>query len=305
MLFELRNSSTPTSILHRYNTGQILKSPSETNGTLSTVPHIHSKTELRLQLHHPIAYPALNLSYDSIISKRTLLDSSKVFVVKQSVMDTPATANANTREASTKGEGDCDDTHRGRSHHKPPVESKSAFSVAHASHLHISYWTSVSVTAEYAAGAIALYLETDHPMLRLFDAEAFLNDLIHMRSQFCSAFLVNSLLAFASQAYCKTDPIAAAKSLEFEEEAQALWRADHEDSAPNLAGLMLLYISMVNNGNGDQGAVGYVSESGEMAKRMKLFGVHDRITALDSYLPSEGAQYAFRQAAWGHFNAYQ
>ncbi|KAJ4985529.1 hypothetical protein SVAN01_09000 [Stagonosporopsis vannaccii] len=304
ILYELRNSSNPFSVLHRYTTGQILRNPSETAAILSKAPQIHNETELRLQVQHPIAYPALNLSYNSIMSKRTLIDSSQVFVAEQSVMDAPATTNAGAFEASVEADTDHNET---RQRHEQAIASAAPASTcldALVSHLHIDYWTSVAVTDEYAAGAISLYLETDHPMLRLFDAEAFLNDLIYMRSDSCSAFLVNSLLAFASQAYCKTDPTAAAKSLEFEKEARTLWRADCEDSAPNLAGLLLLHISMANNGNGDQGALGYVFESGEMAKRMKLFGVHDRITALESHLPTEDAQYAFRQAAWGHFNTY-
>lgn len=305
MLYELRNSSSPFSVLHRYTTGQILKNPSETAAILSTVPQIHSEAELRLQIHHPIAYPALNLSYDSIMSKRTLVDSSQVFVADQSGLETPATTSAETCETSVEAEADYTAIHHGQDQFVIPLEPTSTCFDALVSHLHIGYWTSVSVTDLYAAGAISLYLETDHPMLRLFDAEAFLNDLIYLRGDACSAFLVNSLLAFASQAYCKTDPTAAATSLEFEKEARMLWRADCEDSTPNLAGLTLLYISMANNGNGSQGAAEYIFESGEMARRMNLFGIQEKATALGTPIQIEEAQYAFRQATWGQFNVYK
>jgi hypothetical protein len=41
---------------------------------------------------------------------------------------------------------------------------------------------------------MAHYLETDHPILGLFDADLFLDDLSTYSYIFCSEFLVNSLL---------------------------------------------------------------------------------------------------------------
>lgn len=84
-----------------------------------------------------------------------------------------------------------------------------------------------------------------------------------------------------------------------------LWRADSEDSIPNLAGLIFLHISLANNGSGGQGATDYVFEASSMAKRMGLFGVHDEIAASQSHSQSEEAQYALRQVSWGLFNIYK
>jgi hypothetical protein len=64
--------------------------------------------------------------------------------------------------------------------------------------LNIEFWTTVRVTNHYAASAISLYLETDHPVFGLFDAELFIIDLIDRKFSYCSPFLVSSLLAFAS-----------------------------------------------------------------------------------------------------------
>ena len=63
--------------------------------------------------------------------------------------------------------------------------------------LEISNWTDVMVTNEQAARAISVYLETDHPILGLFDADLFLEDLVNTRPNFCSRLLVSSLLSFA------------------------------------------------------------------------------------------------------------
>lgn len=305
ILYELRKSSNPLSVLRKYERGQILRNPSERAAILSTLPQIHSETELRLMIRHPVAYPAFNLSHDSIISKRTLVDSPEVFPTQQAVPGIPVSSSAGLRESSTESDAQRDSGFQASGQDEAPGSSTSRYFDALVNHLHIGYWTSVTITDRFAAGAIALFLETDHTMLRLFDAQAFLNDLIHLRTDCCSAFLVNGLLAFASQAYSTIDPTAATKSLEFEKEARMLWRADADDSVPNLAGTMLLYMAMANNNNGSQGAANYIFEAGEMAKRMKLFGVHDRLTALQSHLLTEEAQYAFRQATWGIFNAYQ
>jgi hypothetical protein len=64
--------------------------------------------------------------------------------------------------------------------------------------LRIRYWTTVDVTDDFAASAISLYLENDHPTLGLFDAQLFVGDLIKRKHQYCSPFLVTCLLAFAS-----------------------------------------------------------------------------------------------------------
>ncbi|KAF3039838.1 dolichyl-phosphate beta-glucosyltransferase, partial [Didymella keratinophila] len=238
------------------------------------------------------------------MAKNTLIASPDVLAAAEGLSSMAQSSLAGPREASakldTQHSKDAPDTTQS-DNSKAPI---SRYFDALAAHLRIDYWTNVSVTSRYAAGAISMYLETEHLMLRLFDPETFLNDLINTNSDYCSAFLVNSLLALASQIYVKEDPKASTKSLEFEKEARLLWRADSEDSIPNLAGLIFLYIAMANNGNGDQGAANYVFEAGEMAKRMQLFGVHDKIAASRPQLRSEEAKYALRQASWGLFNIY-
>lgn len=269
------------------------------------MPQIQSETELRLMVQHPVAYPALNLSYDSIMAKSTLIASPDVLAAAEGLSSMAQSSLAGPREGSTNlgtrhSKDDSEVTQNGSS-----GSPTSRYFDALAAHLRIDHWTNVSVTNRYAAGAISMYLDTEHLMLRLFDPETFLNDLISTDNDYCSAFLVNSLLALASQIYVKEDPKASIKSLEFEKEARLLWRADREDSIPNLAGLMFLYIAMANNGNGNQGAANYVFEAGEMAKRMELFGVHDKIAASRTQLQSEEAKYALRQASWGLFNIYK
>ena len=65
------------------------------------------------------------------------------------------------------------------------------------SKLEIGYWTTVPISNEEAASALSLYLEQSHSIYGFFDADVFLDDLIHHELEFCSAFLVNALLAYA------------------------------------------------------------------------------------------------------------
>lgn len=61
----------------------------------------------------------------------------------------------------------------------------------------IEKWTDVRIDTELAAGALSFYLETDHPILGLFDADLFLHDLVSGEHNFCSPMLVNSVLAWS------------------------------------------------------------------------------------------------------------
>lgn len=58
----------------------------------------------------------------------------------------------------------------------------------------ISHWTTVQVEEIEARQIIKHYLETDHPILGLFDADLFLDSLSTDSHTFCSEFLVNCIL---------------------------------------------------------------------------------------------------------------
>lgn len=58
-------------------------------------------------------------------------------------------------------------------------------------------WTHVPIDNFEGACAISRYLEVDHPILGLFDADLFLEDLCSYETRFCSELLVNSLLGWA------------------------------------------------------------------------------------------------------------
>lgn len=62
----------------------------------------------------------------------------------------------------------------------------------------IGRWTTVDVKDRDAAQLLAHYLETDHPILGLFDADLFLDGITTGDQTYCSSFLVNCVLFWSS-----------------------------------------------------------------------------------------------------------
>lgn len=281
---------------------------------LSSLPRIDSNTELKLIAQHPVAYPVLDSPLHTLLTKSPLLESAKILAfdlpcrslpepqAKVDSMGTNEICGQHTYlTASLPGACVAYSTEDKASNNDPRASTSEYFEPLR-DFLRIDYWTSVPVTSSFAAGAVSLYLETDHHIIRIFDTQLFLNDLIHLRHDYCSSFLVNSLLAFASQGYCIKDESAAAKSFEFEKEAQLLWLAEHDDSLASLAGLMFLFSSIGSHGRGGKEALTYLSEAFDMAKRMRLFGIRDMLSVMHIASVTADMQRALKQVAWGVFH---
>jgi hypothetical protein len=188
----LRNSANPQSILNDIKHGNLsLVQPSQRETALAALPLVHSETEFKLMVDHSTAYPALDLTRSAILAKTTLLDSTRVFADElppESAASVPRALGDNPQDIL-------------EAQAEPNIETDGAFPTTIDPFLYdlrIRYWTTVDVTDDFAASAISLYLENDHPTLGLFDAQLFAGDLIKREHQYCSPFLVNCLLAFAS-----------------------------------------------------------------------------------------------------------
>lgn len=60
--------------------------------------------------------------------------------------------------------------------------------------LQVGYWTDVTVTDDFAARVLSLYITTDHPLLGLFSPDLFITDLVNHQARFCSRFLFHALM---------------------------------------------------------------------------------------------------------------
>lgn len=68
--------------------------------------------------------------------------------------------------------------------------------------LDLGFWTKVPIGNEFGAMLISHYLETEHVYTGWLDIDTFLDDLVHCRLKYCSAFLVSSVLSLACVSKC-------------------------------------------------------------------------------------------------------
>ncbi|KAK1757131.1 conidial development fluffy [Echria macrotheca] len=142
--------------------------------------------------------------------------------------------------------------------------------------LRIGYWTCVPISNELAAEVISAYLETEHRILGIFDADAILDDLVECRTGRCSALLVSSLLFLACQMYTYRDVSMAQLSIRFFDEAHMLCqgeRGDTSDSTVHTMAAMMMFIKACFFHGRD--TIGYevIRSAYVLARRLGLWGV--------------------------------
>jgi hypothetical protein len=199
LLFErLRTTSNPRTVLQSVRNEVLLRNPSEQATARGVLPMEFANAEFELSVKHPLSYPIVDPVEQELLSAVPSLsgggsqgDSSLESESLISISPSPLTPGLSSTPSSAFGK-----------------QQESAFRVLvgpamsgyydpRFSQLNISFWTSVSISNHVAASAISLYLETDHPVSGLFDSELFIQSLIKQEFEFCSPFLVSSLLAWA------------------------------------------------------------------------------------------------------------
>lgn len=102
--------------------------------------------------------------------------------------------------------------------------------------------------------------------------------------------------------YTAKDYGAAAVSEAFEAEAEILWRVERRaDTLPALAGLNLLFLATGLHGKAAIGNT-YMDDIIQMARRIRLFDVADRLTAADLESFVDTKQRGTAQTAWAAYN---
>jgi hypothetical protein len=98
------------------------------------------------------------------------------------------------------------------------------------------------------------------------------------------------------------DPQASSASVACEKEAERLFLAEtNRNSVSTLAGMALLHVSLACHGEGNKGTT-YLRAATQAAERMRLFGVSDALSTLDSNLVPTDAFAGTSAIAWGLFN---
>lgn len=200
---QLQSVSDPAALL------QTLRGQPEASSSMGMLPGIQSYAEFNLAVNHPTSFPLLGRSADMSIAQHppTNLPGERS-TAGNAIAGTSSTPQ-NTLPESSKGKGAAppgDGRPGGQPLQPtnaliPPYSSSLSESVPicdeRLAQLDIRYWTRVPISNQDAAKVISLYLQNDQPILGLFDADLFLSDLIAKKFEFCSPFLVSSLLAWA------------------------------------------------------------------------------------------------------------
>ncbi|CAK7210663.1 hypothetical protein SBRCBS47491_000851 [Sporothrix bragantina] len=168
----------------------------------------------------------------------------------------------------------------------------------------IEYWTSVPISNSAAASILSFYLEYDHTLFNTFDADLFLSDLVECRSDFCSAFLVNSILFFACQAYTAIDAAAAPFVHAFFRESVVLWSG--LGTAPSLTSIAACEIFSMGGyfyGRDDQ-ALEALTQGRRMAEKLELLSIPRYSPESIRQLQQKSSKWlrAAAHTAWGVHN---
>ncbi|KAG5806375.1 hypothetical protein H9Q74_009089 [Fusarium xylarioides] len=173
-------------------------------------------------------------------------------------------------------------------------------------HVEISRWTSIPISNQFAAEAIALYLNMNQPWWALFDTDSFLDDLVNVETNFCSSMLVNALLAWATlasqQSYAHYEPMAATLPKKFLDEALRIYDAEKDvDSLTTVAATSLMSMTWTTLGK-DKAGRRLQEDSARMAQRMRLYGESEVSSRNLLDLSDERVEVAACATAWGSFN---
>ena len=205
-LQKLRATSDPSRLLQSIKGDMPDVRLSEYTKLRNTLPPMHSGTELELMMRYPIAFPKTVPFEDNASSRDSRVSPARTSDARSSekLLSTQA-SRQHVAEVAESSSSACENQMPMYSSHSSTKcgpnqtgpERVNPYCDKRLDQLNIAFWTTVPVTSQFAAGAISLYLETDQPMTGLFDAHAFVGNLVDCKLHFCSPFLVSSLLSFA------------------------------------------------------------------------------------------------------------
>ncbi|KAK6815721.1 hypothetical protein PG987_016487 [Apiospora arundinis] len=179
-------------------------------------------------------------------------------------------------------------------------------------HLNIGYWTRVPLDNVFAASAISLYLESEHPFFAAFDADLVIDSLVYQRVDFCSPFLAVSLFPLTvshyliQQSFTTVDIKSSSLVPALFHEAHKLYRAEGLDNKPmTIAATMLFGFGCAMAGREALGLELFTTVR-RKAVETSLFGVRhadsvdDQWEAWRQLSPDQLRERA--HVAWGSFN---
>ncbi|KAK8099938.1 hypothetical protein PG999_010312 [Apiospora kogelbergensis] len=303
ILKQLRTSSNASQILASVQGSLAAQArPSDLRHARGLMPPTGSSIEFELNFLHGMLYPALVPIHPKSINIDSLLRSAP-----RSSHHPPAQA---TPISDWEGENALSSPWHGIS--SAPITSVSGPSETpeycdeRLKHLNIGYWTRVPLDNVFAASAISLYLESEHPFFGVFDADLVIDSLVYQRIEFCSPFLAVSLLYMACQSFTTVDIKSSSLVPALFHEAHKLYRAEGSDNRPlTIAATMLFGFASIMAGR-ETLALDLFATARRKAVETRLFGVCHAGSLNDQW--AEWRQLSSDQlrekahVAWGSFN---
>ncbi|KAI9163566.1 nitrate assimilation regulatory protein nira [Paramyrothecium foliicola] len=140
-----------------------------------------------------------------------------------------------------------------------------------------SQWTNVSVDDVFMRKLLQLYFLHEYDSLPLFHKDYFLDAMLALDNRFCSALLVNAILAHASTSYTANPDRAQYWnprniSYQFFAETKRLWELERlrEPSLTTLQAALVMTL-ILNMGGLDKLGMTYLIQAAAMAHNLQLF----------------------------------
>ncbi|KAK6840748.1 hypothetical protein PG995_015958 [Apiospora arundinis] len=308
VLKQLRTSSDASQVLASVQGSLAAHArPSDLRHARGLMPPTGSSIEFELTSLHGMVYPALISIDPKTIDIESLLRSAT-----RSSHRHPGTPHVASVDSSSSWEGQ-----NALSSPWQGILSTTISSVSGPSetpeycderlkHLNIGYWTRVPLDNVFAASAISLYLESEHPFFAAFDADLVIDSLVYQRLDFCSPFLAVSLLYLACQSFTTVDIKSSSLVPALFHEAHKLYRAEGLDNKPmTIAATMLFGFGCAMAGMEALGLELFTTVR-RKAVETSLFGVRhadpvdDQWEAWRQLSPDQLRERA--HVAWGSFN---
>ncbi|KAK7935942.1 conidial development fluffy [Apiospora marii] len=298
--------------------------PSDLRHARGLMPPTGSSIEAELTFLHGMVYPAFepidpaNIDIDTLLRSATRSSHRHHGPAAEALTTTTTTTTPTTDADGWKGQSALSSPWEG-----PPYTT--VFPVSGPSEdpeycderlkdLNIGYWTRVPLDNAFAASAISLYLESEHPFFGAFDADLVIDDLVYQRVDFCSPLLAVSLLYMAclcrfpglQQSFTTVDIRSSTLVPALFHEAQKLYKADAADNRPvTIAAIMLFGFASTMAGQ-EPLALDLFACARRKAVETGLFGV-PRPQHVDEQweawrLVSSDQLRERAQVAWGAFN---
>ncbi|KAK5999162.1 Notoamide biosynthesis transcriptional activator notL'-like protein [Cladobotryum mycophilum] len=271
----------------------------------SWIPSTSNDLEFELAVRYPIAYPTLFPMDATMIPIEDVLRPKRIRWLRRPSPSPPlgdAASETSSESQHSSSPPPDDSRYAGMDVSVVPAEAK-AKPDPRLKNLNMKNWTDVPISNDLAAQIISFYLEMDYPVLPMFEAGLFIDNLINNRQYFCSRLLVASLMSWACQAYSAVAPESSALGAAFFLEAKIILETEKRlHTLTAVSAFQIMSMTAVTYGRDDLAAQ-YLKAGIRLGRLMGLFGVRSESQSAQTWLQGyPDWKRAAAYTAWGVFN---